>query len=556
MMLSSKRRGRAGWFALLLTLVSWGQTPPPATDPAVPPFPTQAPTPPPPPALGGLNARGLAEFGPVGTPAQALDSYRKALTEMSNAGGGLLFVPETVPMGISLENTVRWSHSIKPESNDLRDWKMGPGVMVLDARGGSYKLVVPQLSDKTSSAGLTLSRTLRLPPGDSLQHWTREAVVAIDNTIVHGSCNYLDWITADVEPGPDARFYVPLAHNLFKGMYLNAHGEKGYGGVVERITVKDIGWDPEKKSYYFTAQANSPHKAGAIVQNKSHTPAMHVMSRMNASNQTFDVYVERAQYGNGDSYMFDAIFGYMGNVHSMAGDENGACYVAYIKSLTNIYRGTVKSFSAATGDLVFSGGAAVTLGQARPMINLNPAKWVTAGTVMIVPAESWWDTVDTGKYPFEGKTYPTGVAPARGSGNRGLRMGGLIRGSVECPWDDSLIGRFFAVDVPAEYVPKTDKVRRWYEITGVTVLPDGRKDLLIQRLWWGAKDAGAPTLYSPESYSYDGHLRALKYIIAPGAMVADLSRWRGPHHSWPSQWSPLARRRGQRQSSRRAGPAA
>ena len=29
---------------------------------------------------------------------------------------------------------------------------------------------------------------------------------------------------------------------------------------------------------------------------------------------------------------------------------------------------------------------------------MNLKKWITAGKVIIVPAESYWDTIDTGKY--------------------------------------------------------------------------------------------------------------------------------------------------------------
>lgn len=110
-------------------------------------------------------------------------------------------------------------------------------------------------------------------------------------------------------------------------------------------------------------------------------------------------------------------------------------------------------------------------------------------------------------------------------------MGGLIRGSKDCPWDESLIGRFFAVDEKNEYVPgKGKSIRRWYEITGVKQNDDGTKDLMIKRYWWGAKQAGSPTLYNSDNYSYDGHLRPLSYVIAPGAYVNDLREAVGTKH--------------------------
>jgi hypothetical protein len=477
-----------------------------------------AQAPPPAPATG---LRHLAEFGPLATPQQAEATFAQALATLTAAQGGLLVVPPEVPTTANLENSARWSHSIKPESNDLRDWKIGPGVMVLDLRGGTTRLHVPQLSDTRSRSGLVLNRTMRLPAGDSLQHWTVEALLGLENRVIHGPCNYLDWILEPVKAGPDARFYVPQPINLFKGMYLNAHQGPGYSGKVERITVKEIGYDQDKRAYYFTAHVANDYVKGAIVQNKSHTPAVHIENDFHASNQTFDFYLQRNQYGNGDSYLVNTTFGYMGNVHSMAGDENGNCYVAYIKSLTDVYRGKVKAVDSAAGWLEFT-GEGDTLGQSRPIINLNPAKWLTGGTVRIVPAESYWETVDTGKYPFEGKTYPTGLAKTRGSEINGLRMGGLIRFSADAPLDATVIGRFFAVDEPTEYVPSANKLRRWYEITAYTARPDGTKEILIQRQWWGAKDAGSPTLYREDNYTWDGHDRPLKYIIAPGAYALDL----------------------------------
>jgi hypothetical protein len=78
------------------------------------------------------------------------------------------------------------------------------------------------------------------------------------------------------------------------------------------------------------------------------------------------------------------------------------------------------------------------------------------------------------------------------------------------------------VNTPEEKTPKGNF--RWYEITSLTVNPDGTKDIQIRRFWWGAKSAGSPTLYSPDSYSTDGNVHPLSYIIAPGTYVNDVSR--------------------------------
>ncbi len=75
---------------------------------------------------------------------------------------------------------------------------------------------------------------------------------------------------------------------------------------------------------------------------------------------------------------------------------------------------------------------------------------------------------------------------------------------------------------PEEKTPRGSL--RWYEITAFRENDDQTKQIEIRRFWWGAKSAGSPTLYSPDSQSWDGHLRPLTYVIAPGTYVNDISR--------------------------------
>jgi len=267
------------------------------------------------------------------------------------------------------------------------------------------------------------------------------------------------------------------------------------------------------------------------VQNKSHVPAIRVVNDLNASNQTFDFYMKRNQYANGDSYMFDATFNYMDNVHSMPGDENGVCYVAYIQSLANSFAGRVKSADAAAHTLVFDAAQnANTLSNSRPLVNLNPKKWIAAGKVVIVPPgdpTAPYESSDEGGWVYEGKSYASRIEPGPATGSPELHVGGLIRGDKDCPWDASIVGRFFAVDDKTEYVGghgARANVRRWYEIAGVTINPDGTKDIKVKRYWWGAKAWDSVTLYDPENYTRDGHVRPLAYVIAPGAYVNDVSQ--------------------------------
>ena len=189
-------------------------------------------------------------------------------------------------------------------------------------------------------------------------------------------------------------------------------------------------------------------------------------------------------------------------------------------SETNIFRGKVASFDATTNALKYTDSASEgsTLGSGRPMINLNPQKWITQGTLVMVRPGSWIDVNDpTAIDPvFEGKTYPTTLDKGR------LRFGGLMRFSKDAPLTKDVVGRYFTVDVDGELVPGA-KLHRWYYIDGFTLNADGTKEITVTRHWWGAKTAGSVTLYKEENYSHDDHLVPLKYIIAPGANVYDVA---------------------------------
>ncbi|MFI5366062.1 MAG: hypothetical protein ACHQ4J_10595, partial [Candidatus Binatia bacterium] len=93
-------------------------------------------------------------------------------------------------------------------------------------------------------------------------------------------------------------------------------------------------------------------------------------------------------------------FNYMSNVHSAAGDENGNCYAAFIRSKEDNFHGSVESVDWDKAQLKFANAAARninTLGDSRPLINLNPKKAITAGKVLVVPAECYVEPKDTGK---------------------------------------------------------------------------------------------------------------------------------------------------------------
>jgi hypothetical protein len=459
--------------------------------------------------------RPLTDFGPVNTPEKAQKTYAAALEEMKKTGGVLLIDKSAWKLlkDLPLQGLSR----TPPAPAETKRWKTENGVTVVVAGEDFATVQVPPL------AGLHFDRHLRLREGDSLPHWGTHPMLTLDNQVTYGSTSYLDWLQAPVSKGPDRRFYVATIRGLRPSMFINIHGGPGYGGGVTRACIKSLGYDADKKLSYIVADTDLDHVAGAILHNKSNTGILHMLQTANSDNQTYDVKVIRNQFAHGDAYVYYCDFNYMSNVHSAAGDENGNCYAAFIRSREDRFHGTAEAVNWGRNELKFNAGVKIeTLGDSRPVINLNPKKAITAGKILIVPAESYIGPTDTGKCKFEGKSYPSQLIQNSITDNRELKMGGLIRGDKDCPWTDEVVGRFFAVTTPDEKTPKG--ALRWYLITSLRKHDDGTKDVEIQRFWWGAKSAGSPTLYAPDSYSWDGHLRPLDYVIAPGTYVNDVSQ--------------------------------
>ncbi|WP_254511272.1 hypothetical protein [Anatilimnocola floriformis] len=461
--------------------------------------------------------RTLQEFGSTGKPQETQETYNKAIDALRTTGG-LLVIPADAWNQIKQPKSLQGLIRTPASPAETKQWREGPGVTVVTQNEKQTVVHVPPFT------GLRIERQLRLDEGDSAPHWGTHSMVQLDSKLIYGSISYLDWIQADTAKGNDAKFYVPTIRGLSPGQFINVHGHSGYGGGVTRACIKTLGWDAEKQMHYFTADTSQDHKAGAIAQNKSNTGILHMTQTSNADNQTYDVKVIRNQYAHGDTYIYYCDFNYMSNVHSAAGDENGNCYAAFIRSMDNNFRSTVDSYDAAANKLVFANSAnnVESLGNSRPLINLNPAKHITAGKVLIVPGRSEFDQPDPQMSIFEGKNYATELTKNPITNATERKFGGLIRGDKDVPWDASVVGRFFAVDEKSEKTPKGNY--RWYMITKFNQSPEGHKEIEIQRFWWGAKSAGSPTLYRNDNYTWDGHEKPLSYIIAPGTYVNDVAR--------------------------------
>ena len=456
----------------------------------------------------------LEQFGPIATPAQASETLQKASAELIAKGGGVLVIPKQAPAAWVPQNISQGAWRKPEPPAPATAWGNTPGVTLLDYRDGTVKVFVPAMT------GLGIERTFSMPEGQSSGHWSIHPMLWMKNDIVRGSTSYREWLLEDVTAGTDRRFYVRTIRGVFPGEFLNT----GDWGKVSRIYVKSLGYDNEKKLPYFVADVDQDVHKTALIHNKTHVSLLRLDTDSHTENQTFDVANWRHDYSQGDTYLYDGRFYYMSDVHSTAGDENGVIYAAFVHSEVDAFRGQVAAFDAKSGELKFKTPQnSKTLGTGRPMINLNEQKWITGGTVEIVSPATWWDLDTKGlKDPvFAGQTYPTRLVTNRFTGIPELSMGGLIHFSAAAPVTNTVVGRYFTVNEPSECVG--GKVRRWYLIDSFQKNADGSKDIKIIRHWWGAKAAGAPTLYKPENYSSDGHRQPLHYIIAPGANVYDVA---------------------------------
>jgi hypothetical protein len=455
----------------------------------------------------------LDQFGPVKTRQEAQDTYAAAQDAILAAGGGILLISKETDPGFTPQSPRQDQIRIPAAPAPAKNWKAGPGITLIDLRNAGA--IMPPMT-----SGLQFQRQLLLPEGQSLPHWNYQPMIWLNNTILRGSNSYRDWVQLDAPGGKDTKIYVATIRGIFPGEFLNLEA-----GKVERLYVKSLGYDSQRKLWYFLTDTDGPVKKGHILSNKNHVNLVRMDTWSHNENQTFDIMIWRHNYSQGDNYLLDARFYYMGDVHSTAGDENGVIYAGFIESDTKPFTGKVDSFDAGSQTLIYASGAnaANTLGSGRPIINLNPLKQIKQGSVRIVRPASWWDNEapSSGDGVYLGKTYPTTVAP-NAIGQTALKMGGLIRASADAPISANHAGWYFAVTEPGEAIPDSGQLR-WYLIHSVTINPDNTKDIQIVRHWWGAKPAGSPTLYKDSNYTSDGHDKPLKFVIAPGANAYDVS---------------------------------
>jgi hypothetical protein len=280
------------------------------------------------------------------------------------------------------------------------------------------------------------------------------------------------------------------------------------GAHDDWVTVKDLGLDND--GCYFVADLHYSHPAQAMVYNKNVVNGLTIEDTSSCDNQSASLNVERKTYGTGDSFGISMRLGYQGDILSAGGDEGGVGIASQVEHDVDCFWGEVESWNPATRELVYAPllGRPQKLGTSRPLINMNPAKWITTGQVMVVR---------------QGSSFmPSSVTSAF-----------LIVGMPNVAWNSSVVGRFIAIDEPSEYYeqaeatatgPTPARVRRWWHITAVEPRDDGHFNLFVERTWWWVDTRSGPMLFRSSNYTTGNQPVTLSYIIAPGAWVSDVRR--------------------------------
>lgn len=502
----------------------------------------------------------LSDFGDVNNPGTLTHACEWIVTN----GGGVLIVPPGAPESLVVQNTYQ------------KDRESGPTVTIRDLRKGYEVTHLPTVGkiSPTGWYGAYDYRLINMQPRGLPFQGTHE-MRGLRNAVVRGASSYMQLTSEAVAKGKDARIYVPSIRGIFVGQYLTVTGQRGaYQPPFDRVWVKSIGWDAERKLNYLVADLEHDHPSGAIIYNKHVTGSLNIDSTANCDNQTMEFQVTRHQYAHGDSFLISGSYVYQGDVFSGLGDEQGVVLNAEVMYDPDPFHSAVEAVNWDNDAIVFAPGPCNVqkLATSRAIINMNSNKWLTAGTVCIVPPEDWgghtihnpaydarefvkhgidltkfsytfkkdgqeqlsvttWNGHPLHKfeYVYKNKAYPSLI---EGWVNH---LGGYIEGSPDCGWTDAVVGRFFAVadegerltpgakDLGTIYHGSLTRTQyRWYLVKQFHKNSDGTCRIKIERIRYAAGDAGAPNLYNQDNYTWDGHVRPLPYIIAPGAYAYDV----------------------------------
>ncbi len=454
-----------------------------------------------------MPVHSLSEFGPIQTQEEAATTAEKAIQQIEKNGGGFVVLDS---------NTA--ADFLPP--NHKQSGINHPAVGFLDFRQGKIRFSPPSLgfripSEPAGYASVFLDRTINQ---ETINPNGKDYIARISSSLVQGSASYFQEIM-EQENLPDSslvRVYPTTTTGLYPGMHLSvfsgdaqtSRGNEFTSTSQLPATVKSLGWDKDKKLSYADlefAKNASPGKILRII-NKSGAGALVLSDTRNTDSEGFTFSIRSNQFGVGDNFALNMYYAYMGNIMSTMGDEGGNAFTVDIWQLLDSFLGHVESWDATRQELVFTTDSLQvnTLGTSRPLINLNPSKWVTQGKAVVHTSNN--PEAVTGE-----KEFVTGI---------------------DTNWNEQIVGRYFALDDPTEYAgfaregQKTfwkhalrgRTVRRWWKITRYEKTESGEDRLWVERIRWKGYNRTAPSLLVSENAG-----TPLSYIIAPGAPVVNIS---------------------------------
>ena len=454
--------------------------------------------------LSASEINELQKFGKVNTKSAAALTFKKAIISITSKGGGILYI------------TNKTSSSFSPES--IIQQELGDNsVTVIDIRGGKIRMILPSLGYRISESpygygGVFMDRQINQPAINPNGH---NVNLRMTNRIVKGLTSYFQKIN-DYQQQADGmmKVYPPTMAGLNVGAILSVMQGKGGTGRTGEFTtsssllakVQKLGWDAKKNcGYILLEKVNPEEKWGNLTAlvNKSSAGAIYIGDTIHCDGEMAStISMEKKIYGQGDNFGIGMRYMYMGNIMSTQGDENGCGYTLDIWQMLDSFKGKVESWNPEKGELIFSMDStrANTLGTSRPMINLNPQKWISKGKIKVMANNS----------------------------NGGSTKNGYILG-IGVNWSPEIIGRAIAVNIPEEYCGTAKvgfwkhnlagrKVRRWWRISDYRKAANGEQRIWVERIKWGVNSKATPTLINEKNY-----FKELPYIIAPCALVTDVS---------------------------------
>lgn len=481
---------------ILLLLVVLMLTVPLGQAPAEP-----APKAPPPSSEGGseaapglsiidraVNRHLLTEFGPCKNWVEASAALEKGCKALVAQGGGVIVIPKGIDRNFLPRNA-------------LQDVATKTGVLVEDYRDGVLRLnVLPEgvaSSSGSSGGGVILERDLV----NDVQGQGGGNTLCIANRYRGGLNSINDIISRDTKKGRDAKLYVQSLRGICPGNYFYLQSAEGRS----EGRIKDVGMDGNEP--YFVADLQHDARKGDRYFNKNWLGALHIEDIHNCDDQSGSLDVTRKTYGTGDSFGITVDLDFAGDIMSAGGDEGAVLYTAEIRNDINLFWGFVEKWDSKMGKLVYKAEKAENfhkIGTSRPILNMNPKKWITSGKVIV---------------------------PQNGFNYKGIVSS--VVGNPDVKWDASIIGKWIAINEPDEsFQPGEDirsapvgahPVHRWFHIVSLEKRKDGLWNLGVETVWWGSHRGGAPRLFQQSNYNTsDEKPRELGYIITSGSWALDV----------------------------------